>query len=173
MPTNLPPEYFADFVTPYVKRMSELIHQYGAKMRLHCHGNIARVLDEIMKTEPDALDPIEPPPDGDIELGEVKKRIGDKVCLFGNIEMSLLEQGEAGETYNICSGTTHSLDSVLALLSEITGHSVIARVNPDFVRPNELQRLCGDPAKLEARIGALSHPPLSQTLEWMLQDAEV
>jgi hypothetical protein len=90
----LPPEYFASFVTPYVKPMSDVIHQYGSKMRFHCHGRLSAVLDEIMKTEPDALDPIEPPPDGDIELKEVKKRIGDKVCLFGNIEINLLENGQ-------------------------------------------------------------------------------
>jgi hypothetical protein len=47
-----------------------------------------------MKTEPDALDPIEPPPDGDIKLAEVKKQIGDRVCLFGNIELKLLEHGK-------------------------------------------------------------------------------
>ena len=96
-PPYLSPEYFAAFVTPYVKRMTEILHQYDTKVRLHSHGKIGKVLDEIMKTEPDALDPIEPPPDGDIELGEVKKRIGDEVCLFGNIELKLLEHGQAEE----------------------------------------------------------------------------
>jgi len=92
-PPYLGPEHFAMFVTPYVRRMSDLLHEYGAKTRLHSHGKIARVLDEIIKTEPDALDPIEAPPDGDITLGEVKKRIGDRVCLFGNIQLKLLEHG--------------------------------------------------------------------------------
>jgi hypothetical protein len=93
-PPFLSPEYFAMFVTPYVRRMSDILHQYGAKTRIHCHGKIAKVLDEIMKTEPDAMDPVEPPPDGDIELGRVKKQTGNRVCLFGNIELRLLEQGE-------------------------------------------------------------------------------
>jgi len=108
-----------------------------------------------------------------IELGnmQVEREFND-VRTVAQAYLDLLEQGEAGETYNICSGRTYSLDTVLALLGELTGHSVTARVNPDFVRPNELQRLCGDPAKLEACIGALSHPPLSQTLEWMLHAVE-
>jgi uroporphyrinogen-III decarboxylase len=96
-PPYLPPRYFSIFVTPYVRRMSDLLHQYGAKMRFHCHGKIGKVLDEIIKTEPDAIDPIEPLPDGDITLGEVKKRIGNKVCLFGNIELKLLEHGQPEE----------------------------------------------------------------------------
>jgi len=93
----LPPQYFANFVTPYVTKMTELIHQFGAKVRLHCHGRIAAALDEIAKTNADAIDPIEPPPDGDIELSEVKKRIGDRMCLFGNIEIKLLEHGSTEE----------------------------------------------------------------------------
>jgi len=96
-PPFLPPHYFPIFVTPYVKRISDILHQYGAKTRIHCHGKIAKVLDEIMKTEPDAMDPLEPPPDGDIELGQVKKQTGGKVCLFGNIEMKLLEHGQPEE----------------------------------------------------------------------------
>jgi hypothetical protein len=96
-PPFLAPDYFPLFVTPYVKRISDILHQYGAKTRIHCHGKIAKVLDEIMKTEPDAMDPVEPPPDGDIELGRVKKQTGAKVCLFGNIEIKLLEHGEPGE----------------------------------------------------------------------------
>ncbi len=92
-PPYASPEYFALLVTPYVKRMSELFHEYGAKVRIHSHGKIGKVLDEIMKMNPDGLDPIEPLPDGDIELSEVKRRIGSRVCLFGNIELKLLEHG--------------------------------------------------------------------------------
>jgi len=31
-------------------------------------------------------------------------------------------------------------------------------VNPDFIRANEVHRLCGNPAKLEACIGSLQYP---------------
>jgi uroporphyrinogen decarboxylase len=45
----------------------------------------------IVETGCDAIDPCEASPDGDIELAEVKKRIGDNVCIFGNIQLKLLE----------------------------------------------------------------------------------
>jgi len=96
-PPFLSPDYFQLFVTPYVKRISDILRQYGAMTRIHCHGKIAKVLDEMMKTEPDAMDPLEPPPDGDIELGQIKKQTAGKVCLFGNIEMKLLEHGSPQE----------------------------------------------------------------------------
>ena len=82
--------------------------------------------------------------------------------------LALLEHGVADETYNICSGNVFSLTDVIDTLTALTGHHLEVTVNPDFVRANEVQRLCGDPAKLESCIGALEHPPLADTLRWML-----
>lgn len=91
----LPPALFKRFVVPYVKDMTDLIHSKGARVRLHCHGRTNKVLDMIVETGCDAIDPCEAPPDGDIELAEVKKRIGDNVCIFGNVQLKLLENGTA------------------------------------------------------------------------------
>lgn len=104
-----------------------------------------------------------------IELGnmQVEREFND-VRTIVQIYLDLLEKGEDGETYNVCSGKTYSLEAVLANLVDITSHAVIARVNPDYLRANELQCLMGDPAKLEACIGAVQHRPLGETLEWML-----
>jgi uroporphyrinogen decarboxylase-like protein len=93
-PPYLPPEFFRRFVVPYVAEMVELFHNRGAKVRLHCHGRIREVLDMIRQTGADALDPCEAPPDGDITLSEVKEQVGDCMCLFGNIQLKLLEYGD-------------------------------------------------------------------------------
>jgi len=92
-PPYLPPELFSRFVVPYVAEMVGLIHSKGAKARLHCHGKISRVLDAIRETHADGIDPCEAPPDGDITLSDVKKRIGGAVCIFGNVQVKLLEAG--------------------------------------------------------------------------------
>ncbi|MBN1935013.1 MAG: hypothetical protein JW934_10130 [Anaerolineae bacterium] len=96
-PPFLPPRLFERFVVPYVTEMVDLIHSYGAKARFHCHGRIGEVLDMILSTGADALDPCEAPPDGDIELAEIKRRIGGRMCLFGNLQLKLLEYGTPGE----------------------------------------------------------------------------
>lgn len=90
-PPYLPPELFARFVTPYVSQYVEMIHAAGALARIHSHGRIGRVVGEIAKMAPAALDPVEPPPDGDIELSELKKTIGRNVCLMGGVELKHLE----------------------------------------------------------------------------------
>lgn len=104
-----------------------------------------------------------------IELGnmEIEREFNDvrTVC---QIYLALLEFGVPGEVYNICSGRTYSLGTVLASLTEITGHNIKPYVNPDFVRANEIHSLSGSPKKLEACIGPIQHTSLENTLEWML-----
>ena len=97
-PPYLSPAMFRRFVVPHVTEMTRLIHSRGAKVLLHCHGKIGRVLDYILETGCDGIDPCEPPPDGDIELREVKRRCHARgVSVWGNIELKLLEQGTPAE----------------------------------------------------------------------------
>ncbi|MCE5339693.1 MAG: hypothetical protein LLF92_01020 [Planctomycetaceae bacterium] len=96
-PPYMPPQLFDKFVVPFVAEMTDLIHSMGAKVRLHCHGKIGKVIDSICRINCDAIDPCEAPPDGDIELSEVKKRIGEKMCIFGNIQLKLLETASKDE----------------------------------------------------------------------------
>lgn len=104
-----------------------------------------------------------------IELGnlDVEREFND-VRIVCEAYLRLLQLGQTGQTYNMCSGRPVSLKSVIATLKHITGHDLLVNVNPDFVRANEVHRLCGNPAKLEACIGPLQHPPLEDTLRWML-----
>jgi len=90
-PPYLPPELFQAYVVPYVKEMNRMIRDGGAYARFHCHGKIGQVLDSILETEPHALEPLEPPPDGDIALEELVERAGDRLVLMGNIETRELE----------------------------------------------------------------------------------
>jgi hypothetical protein len=93
-PPYLSPAMFRRFIVPHVAEMVRLIHSYGSKARLHCHGKIGRVLDLILQTGCDGIDPCEPPPDGDIELDETKRRCQARgVSVWGNIELKLLEHG--------------------------------------------------------------------------------
>lgn len=89
---------FQRFIVPHVAEMIRLIHARGGKVRLHCHGRIGRVLDMILETGCDGVDPCEPPPDGDIELDDVKRRCRARgASAWGNIELKLLENGTPQE----------------------------------------------------------------------------
>ena len=73
------------------------------------------------------------------------------------------------EVFNICSGKTYTLQDVLNELTNITGHQIDVKINPDFVRPNEVHKLCGNPQKLQAATGPLPNFSLQDTLKFMLE----
>jgi len=92
-PPYLSPEQFERFVYPYLCEMVELIHSFGKKVRIHSHGKVGRVLDMILDTGADAIDPCEAPPDGDIELRDLKAKAAGRMAVFGNLQLKLLEKG--------------------------------------------------------------------------------
>jgi GDP-6-deoxy-D-talose 4-dehydrogenase len=71
-------------------------------------------------------------------------------------------------TLNICSGEVHSLREILAMASELSGHSPQIKINPDFVRSNEVRRLRGSAARLRVTLPTWSARPIRETLSWML-----
>jgi len=104
-----------------------------------------------------------------VELGnlDVEREFND-VRFVCEAYLQLLEKAVPGEVYNICSGKPVTLKSVLDLLSQITNHHLHVKVNPAFVRNNEIHRLCGNPAKLIGVVGDIPLPTLQDTLRWML-----
>jgi len=90
-PPYMHPELFREFVVEYDRPLIEKIQKAGCFARLHCHGKITQVAEMILEMKPDALDPVEAPPGGDITLDEAKRILGQEICLMGNIQESLFE----------------------------------------------------------------------------------
>jgi hypothetical protein len=92
-PPYLNPREFDKLVKSYDVNLVNLLHRYRGYARLHSHGKVKRVLPIIKEMEVDAIDPMEPPPDGDVELHEARKILGTRTVLIGNIEERLFEIG--------------------------------------------------------------------------------
>lgn len=109
-----------------------------------------------------------------IELGnlDVWRDFSD-VRTVAHIYKRLLEVKPIGQIINVCSGETYSLREVLTMAEGISGHKMEVRVNPAFVRANEVKRLCGDASRLKSLIGKWSAPSLNDTLCWMLNGHKV
>lgn len=73
----------------------------------------------------------------------------------------------ANPAFNICSGHSTSLHSVIAMMEQIAGYKIVVKVNPAFVRSNDVLTLTGSRARLDQAIGALEQPALADTLRWM------
>ena len=87
----LPPAFFDDYVVKYTGPMVKQIKKYGGFVRIHAHGCVKNVLDYIINMGADAIDPIEPPPHGDVELKYLRRKYGKQLVLFGNIEITDIE----------------------------------------------------------------------------------
>jgi nucleoside-diphosphate-sugar epimerase len=109
-----------------------------------------------------------------IELGnlDVAREFSDVRNIVQTYRRLLEAPAAVGQTFNVCSGQAWSLNDVLAMVREISGHDFEVRVNPAFVRQNEVKTLVGSRAKLDAVIGQTPGPMpeivLRDTLRWML-----
>jgi nucleoside-diphosphate-sugar epimerase len=74
-----------------------------------------------------------------------------------------------GKILNVCSGRAYSLHAVVDIVRELSGHEFSVRVNPAFVRANEVKVLRGSRARLEQLVGPVDDIPLRETLRWMLE----
>ncbi|MHC4505068.1 MAG: uroporphyrinogen decarboxylase family protein, partial [Planctomycetota bacterium] len=90
-PPYLPPRLFEEYVTRYDKPIVDAIQRHGGFARVHSHGRLKDILDHIAATGCVGLDPVEPPPQGDVSLRYVRERYGRQMVLFGNIEVSDIE----------------------------------------------------------------------------------
>lgn len=87
----LPPELFEEYVVRHTGPLVEKIRRNGGFVRIHSHGRVRNILEYIAGMGADAVDPLEPPPQGDVLLKEVREKYGRELVLFGNIEVADIE----------------------------------------------------------------------------------
>lgn len=106
----------------------------------------------------------------EIELGnlDVARDFSD-VRMVVRAYAKLLQLAPTGKVFNVCSGRAYTLQQILAMMAEIAGYEIKVKVNPAFVRENEVKSLRGSNAMLIQAVGSLEVPPLQQTLRWMYE----
>ena len=85
-PPMMAPAVFEALVVPYQKKLIDIIHAEGHLAMIHCHGRVREVLDSMMDTGVDAIEPIEPPPQGDIGIAELMDRTAGRMAVLGHIQ---------------------------------------------------------------------------------------
>jgi hypothetical protein len=77
---------FETYVFDIDASLIDQIHGSGALAWVHSHGRMCGLLERFMAMGVDVLNPIEPPPMGDVTLPEAFATVGDGMALEGNIE---------------------------------------------------------------------------------------
>jgi len=93
------PKYYDEFLLPAYKIITDAVHERGGKIVLHSDGQITPLLDFIVNCNFDGLHSLEPT--ANVDLALIKKKVGDKLCLLGNIDVShVLVNGTKQEVYD-------------------------------------------------------------------------
>lgn len=82
----------------------------------------------------------------------------------------MMVSGEAGEVYNVCSGTAIAVQDLALQMLEMSTTPQELVEDPELVRPVDIPVLLGDASKLEARTGWRPQIPLATTLADLLDD---
>jgi GDP-4-dehydro-6-deoxy-D-mannose reductase len=83
----------------------------------------------------------------------------------------LLERGEPGEVYNLCSGRSWVIQDVLDFfLKHSTRKDIVIETDPARLRPSDVMVLEGDAGKIRAAVGWEVEIPFERTLNDLLAD---
>jgi uroporphyrinogen decarboxylase len=84
------PDTLRTYFFPWLRRIGDLARKSGKPLLYHTDGILWDVFDEIIDCGVDAIHPIEPKA---MDIVEVKKRYGDRLCLLGNVDVDMLARG--------------------------------------------------------------------------------
>ena len=101
------PAMFSELITPYLARIIADIRQMGCYAIKHTDGNIMPILDQLVQAHPHALHSLDPM--AQVDIAQVKRLVGDRVALCGNVNCALMQTGTdeqvvASARYAIDSG---------------------------------------------------------------------
>jgi uroporphyrinogen decarboxylase len=120
------PQVLDKYFFPWLKKIGNLAKQYNKPFIYHTDGILYDVMDRIIDCGVEAIHPIEPKA---MNIADVKKRYGNKLCLIGNIDVDLLSRGttdqikknvyknveEAGYNGGYCVGSGNSIPEYVKL----------------------------------------------------------
>lgn len=88
------PEFLRQQLFPWMKEISFLAKQADVPFLYHTDGNLWSVFDDFVEIGINAIHPLEP---NSMDAEEVKRKVGDRFCLVGNIDVDLLSRGTPAE----------------------------------------------------------------------------
>ncbi|WP_304130076.1 uroporphyrinogen decarboxylase family protein [Ignavibacterium album] len=91
------PDTLDKYFFPWLKKIGDIAKSVNKPLIYHSDGILFEVMNKIIECGVSALHPIEPKA---MNIVDVKKQFGDKLCLIGNIDVDLLARGKKEEVIN-------------------------------------------------------------------------
>lgn len=87
----LSPNQFSEFIAPFLTDLIKGYRNLDFYTIKHTDGNIMPILDQLVQANPHALHSLDP--QAGVDIAEVKRLYGDRICLVGNVNCGLLQTG--------------------------------------------------------------------------------
>jgi len=78
------PDYMRKHILPEIERLARRVKELGSYALLHSCGNVDALLPDLVEMSLDAIHPIQQT--AGMDLKEVKRDYGDKICIIGNVD---------------------------------------------------------------------------------------
>jgi uroporphyrinogen decarboxylase len=85
------PAQFDEFIFPTLKAQIAAQRELGFYVIKHTDGNIMPILDRLVEANPHALHSLDP--QGGVDIAEIKRLHGNRLCLIGNVDCGLMDTG--------------------------------------------------------------------------------
>jgi len=86
--TIMSPTHFREYVLPYLQQAVDVAKRKGLPFLKHTDGYLWDIIDDIIATGIDCLDPFEPI--AGMDMGRAKQAYGDRIALAGNVDCGML-----------------------------------------------------------------------------------
>jgi uroporphyrinogen-III decarboxylase len=90
--SNMGPARFEEWVGPEIRQACDMVRGAGKYITFYTLGRIGELMDCMVDAGPHMIATFETN-EGDITLGEARRRYGDRVCLMGNFDCVVLSRG--------------------------------------------------------------------------------
>jgi GDP-4-dehydro-6-deoxy-D-mannose reductase len=117
------------------------------------------------------------------QIAEIEAGLGEPVLRVGNLDARrditdvrdtvrayrlLIQSGQSGRPYNICSGRAHRIGDLLDTLLGLSRTRISVAVDPSRLRPSDNPIVLGDPSRMAREIGWRAEIPIERTLTDLL-----
>lgn len=103
---------------------------------------------------------------GDVEVSRDFSDVDDVLKAY----LALLEKGEAGQVYNVCSGIEYRLSDLIQQLARIAKIECEIKTSDTRLRKSEQRRAVGDNTRITRHTGWSPSIPIEQSLERLYLD---
>jgi len=127
------PKVYRKYVFPWYRRIGDILQEAGLPFIFHSDGNLWEVLDDLADCGITAIHPIEPQA---MDIVEVKRKYGERFCIFGNIDLD----------HTLTRGTVQEVEELvkkrLKELGPGGGYGLAASNSiPDYVKPENYRAM--------------------------------